>query len=156
VTVYQPIKLSSLVEASILGRHRRETRFGGHVVRTADVLSPVVQAGLLDQENKKASPPKTGIDDTREIQFAAQGRLLMETEPMDLTVRDPTRNARLSIRFNQTNDTGGKTVGMRETFRQLMLALSYSEVGSNQESCGFLRIQGERIPLKDIMDEVCR
>lgn len=142
------------MEASILGLNRRETRFCDHGIQHAKSSSPVdLSVRLPDHQYTRAN---IGIDDIQAIRFERQGRLLAETIPMGLVFPYPAAVPRALIRFSPTNDGGQNTVGMRETVRQLMLALSYYEVSGSQESGGSLRLEGEGLPVRAIMHEVCR
>lgn len=155
--VYRPITLSTLVQAAIMGRDRRDTRFAGHGIQNARFSPPNVylsdpthplrmsQGRLLDLYE---------LDDTRSLTFHNEGYLVPEARPVKSVFAQPVNRPALMADFSQVVDSMNESpIHLISTFEILMTALSPCNRMNSRK--GVLNIIcGSNFPCNAIMDAV--
>jgi hypothetical protein len=152
--MYQPITLSTLVQATVMGRDSRETRFARHEVQTARPSpSGVYLSGLVHQMSPEGPQDTCVVDDIIHLDFQLGGRLVSEAQPVKWAFSQPAVEPVLTAHFNQTiASPDERSTHFTETFRILLSALSPCERMNSRK--GILLIGGSSLPHQTIMDEV--
>jgi hypothetical protein len=104
VTVYQPVQISALVQASILGENQQITKWGGNIVKLSKTHLPEEYSTTKD--GCSCVLPETCLwDDIVGIRFLADGRFLPHmSNPVSLfPVGGTARHTKLTVDFDQTH-----------------------------------------------------